>query len=155
MEPKRANLPPMPKFAAKTTVYQLIDAGHLARQSMLVPLQDHGLEPGDDALLFCLSNPNGETEKALRRLTGLGIAALDARLTRLMKMGILERRSMGNKLRPGARLNDRGLQIAEMLGANWQQLDDALLGELDDKNRKKLRKILKRFVTLLSLQDVA
>ena len=144
-------LSPMPSNAVNTTLYHLIDAGHLARHAMLVPLQAHGLEAGDDAMLFGLSKPKGATENTLRQLTGLGIVALDARLERLDRLGILDRLAIGSKLLPGARLTDKGREIADLLADNWRQLDEALIGELDEKNRKQLRKILKRFVRLLSL----
>ena len=140
-------------IAEKTTLYRLINAGHIARQAMLVPLQTHGLEAGDDAMLFGLSKPKGATENHLRQLTGLGIVALDARLDRLAKLGILERLAIGNKLLPGARLTAKGTDIARIVTANWQQVDEALIGELNDKDRKQLRRILKRFITLLSLQN--
>ena len=52
---------------------------------------------------------------------------------------------------PGLALTERGERIREVLTDNWQQLEDALLGELPDKKRKGLDKALKRFVELLRL----
>lgn len=142
----------MPKPAAKTTIYKLIEAGHLARQSMLVPLYDRGLEPGDDALLFGLLDPKGATEKELTDFTGLTGVSLEIRLVRLADDGIVERAAVGASLKPGVRLTKKGREVTEALQAHWQMLEDALLGELDNKQRKHLRKILKRFVNLLELE---
>lgn len=137
--------------AAKTTLYRLIEAGHLARQKILVPLQERGLEPGDDALLFSLTGPNGTTEVELRAITGLSAQALAARLDRLAASGLLVRCAAGPDLSPGARLTPKGSDIGDILEANWDELDRALTGELGHKEIKALRKILKRFAALLNL----
>lgn len=139
----------MKKSAAKSTLYRLIETGHLARQAMLVPLLESGLEPGDDALLFGLIGFEGATDAELSDLTGLGILALGERLDRLADAGILMRLSVGSKLAAGAKLTEKGREITDILEGNWQQLEEALIGELDHKKHKGLRKILKRFVTLL------
>ncbi|UJQ93933.1 hypothetical protein [Mariluticola halotolerans] len=141
----------MPKPAAKTTLYRLIEAGHLARQKMLVPLYERGLEAGDDAFLFALDDPKGAAEQALTDMTGLGDIALEMRLVRLAEAGVIERVAVGPDLLPGARLTAKGRDIADVLAANWQLLEDALTGELDHAQHKNLRKILKRFVKLLNL----
>lgn len=139
----------MPKPAEKTTLYRLIEAGHLARQKMLVPLTSRGLETGDDAMLFGIDETSGATERQLQDLTGLNDIALEMRLVRLSDDGFITRAAVGPNLRPGAKLTERGIEIANILNANWQELEQALTGELDHKDRKSLRKILKRFVTLL------
>ncbi|MCF6343606.1 MAG: hypothetical protein L3J15_02870 [Devosiaceae bacterium] len=141
----------MQETIAKTTIYNLINAGHLARQAMLVPLQSHGLVPGDDAILFALSNPNGESEENLCLLTSLDKVALDARLDRLAALEILQRVEIGNKNQPAARLSEKGFKVSNNLVANWQQLDEALIGELSNKEKDKLQKNLNRFIKLLSL----
>lgn len=141
----------MRKSAAKTTLYRLIEAGHLARHAMLAPLKDLGLEAGDDAILFGLLDPEGATETDLCELTGLDSASLEIRLSRLGMKGVLDRLAVGPHLLPGARLTERGAEIADLLMANWEQLDDALTGELDSKTTKQLRRVLKRFVKLLNI----
>ncbi len=141
----------MAKPPAKTTLYRLIEAGHLARQRMLTPLYEHGLEPGDDAVLFAITEPAGMTEMDLKAITGLDGVALDMRLIRLEAAGILDRCAVGPHLAPGARLTERGRAVADTLEGQWQQLEEALTGELAAKDRKALRKMLKRFVKLLRL----
>ena len=137
----------MQKTIEKTTIYNLINAGHLARQAMSMPLQSHALIPGDDAILFALANSKGESEKALSQLTSLDKNALDSRLARLEALQIIER----NETDATIKLSDKGNEISNLLVANWQQLDDALIGELSKKQSKKLKKILNRFIKLLSL----
>jgi hypothetical protein len=48
-------------------------------------------------------------------------------------------------------LSERGLRIRQGLADHWTQLEEALLGELKPKHRKKLADQLKRFIDLLSL----
>lgn len=141
----------MSKPAAKTTLYKLIEAGHLARQKLLVPLTARGLEVGDDAILFAIDKASGVSEKQLAAVTGLNEIALEMRLVRLSDDGIITRLAVGSTLTPGARLTERGLEIANILKENWRELETALTGELQHKDKKALRKILKRFVNLLSL----
>lgn len=139
----------MKKSAAKSTLYRLIETGHLARQAMLVPVIESGLEPGDDALLFGLTSPKGATEEDLLDLTGLDALALQMRLTRLEGEGILVRLPTDPEQETEVKLTEKGHEITDLLEGNWQQLEEALIGELDQKKHKGLRKILKRFVTLL------
>lgn len=145
-EPDRPEKP-----IAKTTLYRLIEAGHLARQRLLVPLRENGLQPGDDALLFSMTDPLGMTEKQLRKLTGLDATNLRIRLVRLEQMQILERLAVGPSLKNGARLTPRGHQISKRLRDSWDLLEGALIGELSEKQKRKLRKILLRFNKLLRL----
>ncbi len=144
--------PQMPKPTAKTTLYRLIEAGYLARRALLEPLLALGLQPGDDALLLGLVDPEGETDDNLSALTGLPKPALDDRLTRLEAQDFLHRQAVGPELLAGARLTEKGQEVAEVIGQHWERLDEALIGELTDKDRKKLRKILKRFALLLEME---
>ena len=147
----RTIYPPMTKPKARSTLYRLIEAGQLTHQALLVPLVERGLEPGDDAVLFVLHSQLGATETQLGEELGISLDALAPRLGRLIERDIVARRAIGPELAPGLALTERGERIREVLTDNWQQLEDALLGELPDKKRKGLDKALKRFVELLRL----
>ena len=141
----------MSKAQAKSTLYRLIEAGQRVHQALLVPLRDRGLEPGDDALLFVLRDGNGATEAELTAQTGLDAEALQTRLTRLSERDLIVRRAIGPLLEPGFALTERGERLHAVLEGNWQELENALLGELDKKQRKRFSATLKRFLTLLRL----
>ena len=143
--------PPMSKPKARSTLYRLIEAGQLTHKALLVPLVERGLEPGDDAVLFVLHGQIGATEALLSEELGISLGALEPRLSRLIERDIVARRAIGPDLAPGLALTERGERIREVLTDTWEQLEAALLGELPDKKRKGLDKILKRFVTLLRL----
>jgi DNA-binding MarR family transcriptional regulator len=141
----------MSKSKASSTLYRLIEAGQLTHKALLVPLLERGLEPGDDAVLFVLHNQLGATETGLADELGIGSDALAARIERLIERGLVARKAIGADLIPGLALTERGERIREVLTANWEQLEDALFGELGKKDRKALGKTLGRFVELLRL----
>lgn len=143
--------PPMTKPEARSTLYRLIEAGQLAHKALLVPLLDRGLEAGDDAVIFVLHAELGSSEAALAEQLGLEPDALQPRLERLIERDIVARQTIGPDLTEGLALTERGARIREVLAANWEQLEEALFADLDQKKRKGLSKALKRFVELLRL----
>lgn len=140
----------MSKPSSSSVLYRLIAAGQLAHKALLVPLVERGLEPGDDAILFELGR-SGTTEEALGQELGIGPEALSGRLARLIERELIERRAVGPELLPGVALTERGLRIRNSLADHWAQLEEALLGELKPKHRKKLGQILRRFTELLQI----
>ena len=149
LEPSLKSIyPPMTKPEARSTLYRLIEAGQLARKALLVPLLDRGLE---DAVIFVLHAELGASEAALAEQLGLDPEALQPRLDRLIERDIIARQAIGPDLLPGVALTERGARIREVLAANWEQLEEALFADLDQKKRKGLSKALKRFVELLRL----
>jgi DNA-binding MarR family transcriptional regulator len=139
----------MSKPSRNSTLYRLIEAGQLAHQRLLVPLVERGLEPGDDAVLFVLGTEGGITELDLGEMTGLAGDALVRRVARLIERDLILRDTISPDLLPTLRLTDRGDRIRTILSDNWQELEEALLGELTEKKRKGFGKTLKRFVDLL------
>jgi len=140
----------MSKPSARSTLYRLIEAGQLAHKALLVPLLERGLEPGDDAVLFVLGRA-GTTEAELGAELGLEGEALERRGARLCERELVARQAVGPELQPGLALTERGERIKDILAGNWQELENALLGELKKKQRKRLGNTLKRFVELLRL----
>jgi DNA-binding MarR family transcriptional regulator len=140
----------MSRPSSRSTLYRLIEAGQLAHKALLLPLLERGLEPGDDAILFELGR-SGTTEAELATELGLSGEALDNRLTRLFERDLVTRQAVGPELAPGVALTERGRRIRNSLADHWTQLEDALMGELKPKQRKKLADRLKRFVDLLHI----
>jgi DNA-binding MarR family transcriptional regulator len=140
----------MSKPSARSTLYRLIEAGQLAHKALLVPLLERGLEPGDDAVLFVLGRA-GTTEAELGAELGLEGEALERRVQRLCERELVARQAVGPELQPGLALTERGERIKDILAGNWEELENALLGELKKKQRKRLGDTLKRFVELLRL----
>ena len=140
----------MAKPSPSSSLYQLIAAGQLAHKALLVPLKERGLEPGDDAVLFELGR-SGTTEQHLAETLGLPLDTLEPRLVRLIDRDLVDRRAVGPELVPGIALTERGIRIRNSLADHWTQLEEALLGELKPKQRKKFGQILRRFTDLLQI----
>ena len=141
----------MSKTRSSSTLYRLIEAGQLTHKVLLTPLLERGLEPGDDAVLFVLHDRLGASEEDLAAAIGISFEALEPRLNRLIDRDLIARQLTGPELVPGLALTERGERIREVLEGAWTELEEALLGELGEKERKKLRKQLGRFVELLRL----
>lgn len=139
----------MSKSAAGSTLYRLIEAGHLARQALLAPLAARGLEAGDDAVLLGLADPAGATTEALLEFTGLEREQLDARLARLEDRDLLLRLAVGPEMEPGARLSQQGQAMRQAIEEHWAQLEETIGEDLGGRRHKHLRKGLKRIVELL------
>ena len=139
----------MGKPKARSILYRLIEAGHLARKALLVPLVERGLEPGDDAVLFLLRDQRGATEAELVVALGIDAAILEPRLARLRDRNLIDRRAVGPDLAPGLALTERGERIRDILAGHWSMLEEALLAEVDKKQRKALRTTLARMIELL------
>lgn len=140
----------MSKPSSRSALYRLIEAGQLAHKALLVPLIEKGLEPGDDAVLFVLGR-SGTTETALADELGLPLDMLTARLERLADRDLITRQAVGPELEPGIALTERGVRIRNSLADHWAMLEEALMGELKPKHRKRLAGALGRFVELLRL----
>ena len=140
----------MSKPSSRSTLYRLIEAGQLAHKALLTPLVERGLEPGDDAVLFILGGA-GVTEEELAAELGFSEEAPERRIARLSERELIARQAVGPELQPGLALTERGERIKAVLAGNWEELENALLGELGKKERKGLEKVLKRFVELLRL----
>lgn len=140
----------MSRPSSRSTLYRLIEAGQLAHQALLQPLLERGLEPGDDAILFELGRA-GTTEIELAAELGLSEVSLATRLSRLLDRGLVTRQAVGPELAQGVALTERGARIRNGLADHWAQLEEALMGELKPRQRKKLGERLKRFVDLLRL----
>jgi DNA-binding MarR family transcriptional regulator len=140
----------MSKPSSRSTLYKLIEAGQLAHKALVVPLHEKGLEPGDDAVLFALGK-KGTTEARIADDFGITLDMLQPRLQRLVDRDIIARQAVGPHLEPGIVLTDRGKRLRNSLADNWAQLEEALMGELKPKQRKRLGEALTRFIDLLRL----
>lgn len=142
--------PPMSKPSSRSALYRLIEAGQLAHKALLVPVLDKGLEPGDDAILFVLGRA-GTTENDLAEELGIPLEHLTARIERLAERDFVSRQAVGPMLEPGLALTERGVRIRNGLADHWAQLEEALMGELKPKQRKRMSNTLARFVDLLRM----
>jgi DNA-binding MarR family transcriptional regulator len=138
----------MSRPSSRSALYRLIEAGQLAHKALIVPVIEKGLEPGDDAILFVLGR-SGTTETDLADELGLPPDMLSGRLDRLAGRDLVTRQAVGPELQPGLALTERGVRVRNALAEHWAQVEEALMGELKPKHRKKFAEALGRFVELL------
>jgi len=138
---------------SQTTLYRLIEAGQMARHTLLRPLGELGLEAGDDAIILALPKAGPLANEMLCAGTGLSADALEPRLQRLVDLGLVDRVELEarGELIPGIVLSVKGSEVRKKLRAHWQELEDALMGELKPKQRRRLEAIMARFGDLLVL----
>jgi len=141
--------PPMSKTKVRAALYRLIDAGQLARRALLTPLSDRGLEPGDDAVIFALHAKLGATMPALSETLETSPELLFPIIARLEARDIVRQQPVGPELIHGWALTERGERLQQWLAGHWVQLEDALFGDLSERQRRLLTKSLKRFTLLM------
>ncbi len=141
----------MHKKVSSSTLYQLIEAGHLARLVLLHPLQEYHLQPGDDAILLALKNKKSTSDADLCDLTGLKPIPLQKRLDRMLALSLVQRTSFGEHFTPATKLTKSGRQVRKKLIAQWRELEDALMHKLSHKEKKQLRHNMRNFADMLSL----
>ena len=137
------------KNPANSTLLWLIEAGHLTRHALVAPLTERGLEVGDDAVLFALTDAAGILDTQLCEVTGIEHDALITRLDRLAAHDIVERAAIGSTRRPGTRLTEKGVALRNGLAADWYTLEERLVGDLKPRRRKALKKALKMLLDRL------
>lgn len=147
--PEDVNHPPMSKTKVRAALYRLIDAGQLARRALLTPLSDRGLEPGDDAVIFALHAKLGATMPALSETLETSPELLFPIIARLEARDIVRQQPVGPELIHGWALTERGERLQQWLAGHWVQLEDALFGDLSERQRRLLTKSLKRFTLLM------
>lgn len=135
----------MSKPVVASTLYHLIEAGLLARQAVLAPLVERGLQAGDDAVLFALE---AEPRDRLGLVVSLGgeTNALDQRLDRLIGRGLVAPHAIGPELVPGLALTERGVRTRAQIERHWRRLEAELLAGIEGKRRRRFGRVLKRIL---------
>ena len=134
----------MAKPRNRTTLYRLIEAGHLAHRAFLAPMLKQGLQPGDDVLLLILAESKSATLEQLAEETGIPVDVLSRHIQRLSDRDLVERKS------PALRLTDRGEQVEQWLAAHWAALETLVTHGQKKQQRKGLKDELARLADLLS-----
>jgi len=141
----------MAKNVNNSTLYYLIEAGQLARLTLQRPLQQMGIYSGDDAIILALKGKKTLSDKQLCTRTGLTDHTLQLRINRLISLSLINRDFSGANDLASTKLSKKGRKLRKNLVAQWRQLQEALMDDLNAEEKKILRKTLKRFSNLLLL----
>jgi len=126
-------------------------AARLHRAKMAEALQDLGLFPGQEQVLTLLDKEDGRTVGDLADALEVKPPTVSKTLQRLAAQGLVERREHdGDARKSRVVLSAEGQRRARLLQARLDGVEGDLVGKLDGKDQKRLRKMLKRMAKSLA-----
>jgi DNA-binding MarR family transcriptional regulator len=130
---------------AKTLGYRLTHTARLQKALSARLLSELGLFPGQDSVLKLLIEQDGRTMGDLANALRVRPPTASKTIARLTTQGLVERRAMdgdGRLVRVflTAAGRDRGGSIDKI----WDTLEGEMVAGLDGKDRKRLRKLLRK-----------
>lgn len=141
----------MKNSAQKTVGQQLMLASRLYRARMAEHLAEIGIFPGQEVVLQALSGSEGVTMSELSRLLRVRPPTISKTITRLASQGLVTRRSRADDARiVVVALTGDGASRLERISTLTEQMEQEIEDILDDKDSRRLRKLLRRLAKGLS-----
>lgn len=135
----------------KSVTFRLAQTAKALRARSGVHLSEIGLHPGQEAVLKLLSDDDDQTMSQLAKSLGVQPPTVTKMVTRLSAHGLVRRASSeadGRLAR--VILTDKGRERIAKVDSAWKQLEREAVGKLDEKERKRLRKLLRGIEKSLS-----
>jgi len=130
---------------------QLIQSARLHRARTAQLLKDLGLFPGQERVLQLLATHDSLTMGDLAAALKVRPPTISKTIGRLSAQGLVARHgSDGDARVVQVRLTDEGRERSSMILSIWEKIEDEMSAELDGKDRRRLRKMLKRLNRNLS-----
>ncbi|MDJ1158371.1 MarR family transcriptional regulator [Chelatococcus sp. SYSU_G07232] len=130
---------------AKSVGWALVHAARLHRTRMGERLAALGLFPGQEQVLQALATTETLTMGELAALLRVKPPTASKTIARLALQGLVERRTEPGDARVVVvTLTEEGARRAASIEGLWSEVEDELLNGLDGKNRKRLRKLLRK-----------
>lgn len=130
---------------AKTIGYELVHVARLHRARTAQLLTQLGLFPGQEQVLTLLAAENGRTMGDLAATLRVRPPTASKTVARLAAQGLVERRSTNGDGRVvRVDLTEEGRRRAEAVDAVWAELEAEAVDGLDGKDRKRLKKLLRK-----------
>lgn len=144
----------------KTVTFWLAQAARNQRISFGAQLSTLGLYAGQELVLKSLAEENGQTMGALAASLGVQPPTVTKMTARLAAQGLVERRaSQWDARQSHVFISDKGLDLIAKIDKLWKRIERHALQGFDDKERRQLRKFLKRIEkniahsTILTAED--
>lgn len=138
---------------AKTIGYRLNHTARLQRALSARLLTDLGLFPGQEAVLKLLSELDGRTMGDLATALRVRPPTASKTIARLTTQGLVERRTTdGDGRLVRVFLTDLGRERSGAIDGVWETLENEIVAGLDSKERKRLRKLLRKVEKNLALR---
>jgi DNA-binding MarR family transcriptional regulator len=131
--------------ASRTIGYQLIHAARLHRARTARLLEGLGLFPGQEQVFEALAARDGMTMSELAEILRVRPPTASKTIARLSGLGLVERRAAdGDGRVVRVALTEAGRDKARAIETLALDIEAEVTADLDGKDRKRLRKLLKR-----------
>jgi DNA-binding MarR family transcriptional regulator len=129
----------------RTITHRLAQAAHAYRVRAGGQLARIGLHSGQENLLKSLSAEDGMSMSDLAASLGVQPPTVTKMISRLAAQDYVERRpSSGDGRQADVFLTERGRRAIAAIDKVWKRTEKAALADIDDKDRKRLRKLLRQ-----------
>ena len=136
----------------KSVTYRLAMAAKAHRARSGTHLARIGLHTGQESVLKALAEEDGRTMSNLAQVLGVQPPTVTKMISRMSAQGLLKRvasQSDGRLAR--VHLTDEGRSRIDEIDRIWSRLEREALAGFDDKDRKRLRKLLRAVERNLTL----
>ncbi len=135
----------------RTVTHRLAQAAHAYRVRAGGQLSRINLHSGQETLLKALSDADGMSMSDLAAVLGVQPPTVTKMISRLAAQDYVERRAApGDGRQAQAFLTERGRHAIATIDKLWKRIEKAALADIDDKDRKRLRKLLRQMERNLS-----
>lgn len=136
----------------KSVTFRLLQAAKAQRARAGTHLMRAGLHPGQELVLKVLADGDGRTMSQLALALGVQPPTVTKMVTRLSAQGLVRRQISDTDGRLArVFLTDEGRDRIEAVDKAWKRLEKEAIAGLDDKDRKRLKKLLRLIEKNLSL----
>lgn len=129
----------------KSVTFRLAQAAKAHRSRAGTHLARIGLHPGQETVLKILADADGQTMSQLAATLAVQPPTVTKMVTRLSAQGFLRRAaSEADGRLARVFLTEEGRALVATVDTSWKRLEREALVGLDEKDRKKLRKLLRQ-----------
>lgn len=129
----------------RTVTFRLAQAAHVYRVRAGSRLSRIELHSGQENLLKALEEKDGQSMSDLASALGVQPPTVTKMISRLAAQGYVERKaSKGDGRQALVFLTERGRQVIGSIDKLWKRIEKDALSGIDDKDRKRLRKLLRQ-----------
>jgi MarR family transcriptional regulator, organic hydroperoxide resistance regulator len=129
----------------RTVTHRLYQAAHAYRVRAGGQLSRIGLHSGQEKLLKSLSDENGMSMSDIAASLGVQPPTITKMISRLAAQDYVERRaSSGDARQAEVFLTERGRRAIATIDKVWKRVEKTALAGIEDKDRKRLRKLLRQ-----------
>ena len=129
----------------RTVTFRLAQAAHAYRVRAGSRLARIELHSGQESLLKALEENDGQSMSDLAAALGVQPPTVTKMISRLAAQDYVERRaSKGDGRQAMVFLTERGRRSIEGIDKVWKRIEKDAISGIDDKDRKKLRKLLRQ-----------